>query len=102
MIKDKALENSFEYYGTTLTVSTHKNSELINNLGRYAFDGHKLHSKMIIPSAVTFIGDSAFGDNQLTEIVIKNLKDNVTLDGSGGPFYGNENVSIVYDPNYSE
>lgn len=32
--KEKALENHFEYFGTTLTVSPHKNSELINNLGR--------------------------------------------------------------------
>lgn len=31
--KEKAVENSFEYFGTTLTVSPHKNSELINNLG---------------------------------------------------------------------
>lgn len=31
--KEKALENNFEYFGTTLTVSPHKNSELINNLG---------------------------------------------------------------------
>ena len=31
--KEKALENHFEYFGTTLTVSPHKNSELINNLG---------------------------------------------------------------------
>lgn len=32
--KEKAIENNFEYFGTTLTVSPHKNSELINNLGR--------------------------------------------------------------------
>lgn len=32
--KEKAIENGFEYFGTTLTVSPHKNSELINNLGR--------------------------------------------------------------------
>lgn len=31
--KEKAIENNFEYFGTTLTVSPHKNSELINNLG---------------------------------------------------------------------
>ena len=32
--KEKAIENGFEYFGTTLTVSPHKNSELINNLGK--------------------------------------------------------------------
>ena len=32
--KEKAEANSFEYFGTTLTVSPHKNSEIINNLGR--------------------------------------------------------------------
>lgn len=32
--RNKALENNFEYFGTTLTVSPHKNSELINNLGK--------------------------------------------------------------------
>lgn len=32
--KEKAILNNFEYFGTTLTVSPHKNSELINNLGR--------------------------------------------------------------------
>lgn len=32
--KEKALENNFEYFGTTLTVSPHKNSDLINNLGK--------------------------------------------------------------------
>lgn len=30
---DEALENNFDYFGTTLTVSPHKNSKLINELG---------------------------------------------------------------------
>lgn len=30
---NKALENNFDYFGTTLTVSPHKNSKLINELG---------------------------------------------------------------------
>lgn len=32
--KEQALKNNFEYFGTTLTVSPHKNSELINNIGK--------------------------------------------------------------------
>lgn len=28
-----AKENNFDYFGTTLTVSPHKNSELINKIG---------------------------------------------------------------------
>lgn len=29
----KALENNFDYFGTTLTVSPHKNSQIINKIG---------------------------------------------------------------------
>lgn len=32
--KEIAIKNNYEYFSTTLTVSPHKNSELINNLGR--------------------------------------------------------------------
>lgn len=32
--KENGILNNFEYFGTTLTVSPHKNSELINNLGK--------------------------------------------------------------------
>lgn len=32
--KEEGVKNNYEYFGTTLTVSPHKNSELINNLGR--------------------------------------------------------------------
>lgn len=32
--KEMALAHKFEYFGTTLTVSPHKNSQIINNLGR--------------------------------------------------------------------
>lgn len=31
--KEVALKENYEYFGTTLTVSPHKNSEIINNLG---------------------------------------------------------------------
>ena len=33
LARDWAKENNFDYFGTTLTVSPHKNAEMINKIG---------------------------------------------------------------------
>ena len=60
---------------------------------------YNLLEEVVIPSSVEFIDIYAFNGNiNLREVIIKRLKEDVTLSYLSFPV----NTTVVYDPNYRE